>query len=94
MFLPITDLKQRYFFEGEDGALGKNIRIFANNKDLSGNTSFDFGYTVGVRVYNANTESIKHSVWDVAPFTYQEYVKSDRTKGIGKIFDLEYSADK
>ena len=61
MFLPITDWTQRYYFNGTDTTLGQNLHMFANNKDTNKNRAFDFGYTVGVRVYNASNYRINNT---------------------------------
>ena len=65
MFLPITDWTQRYYFNGTDTTSGQNLHMFANNKDTNKNRTFDFGYTVGVRVYNASNYRINNTpLWD------------------------------
>ena len=65
MFLPITDWTQRHYFNGTDTKSQQNLHMFANNKDTNKNRAFDFGYTVGVRVYNASNYRINNTpLWD------------------------------
>ena len=64
-FLPITDWNQRNFWTAQDELAG-SVTVFASNCD-GDPKHIPFGYTVGVRVYNANNDNIKAAVWDDGP---------------------------
>ena len=64
-FLPITDWNQRNFWTAQDELVG-SVTVFASNCD-GDPQHIPFGYTVGVRVYNASNDNIKAAVWDQGP---------------------------
>lgn len=87
MFLPITGWKNRYHFSGTDQASGQFSAAVAWNKDLWKTTPPFYGYTVGVRVYNANDDRIDESpIWDDGPI---KDIYSGQNR-LGKGFSIHY----
>lgn len=64
-FLPITDWNNRNFWTAQDELAG-SVTVFASNCD-GDPQHIPFGYTVGVRVYNASNDNIRAAVWDKGP---------------------------
>ena len=64
-FLPITDWNKRNFWTAQDELAG-SVTVFASNCD-GDPQHIPFGYTVGVRVYNASNDNIRAAVWDKGP---------------------------
>ena len=64
-FLPITDWNKRNFWTAQDELAG-SVTVFASNCD-GDPQHIPFGYTVGVRIYNASNDNIRAAVWDKGP---------------------------